>query len=408
MGIAKYSNNAQSTLAGSISDSTTTITLAAGGGAEFPTLSAGEQFTATITDAATGLLREIVVCTARVGDTLTVVRGQEGTTALNWSANDLFAQLNTAGQMAALVQQEQAQAQSYNYAADIGSANNYLCTLNPSLSTPVNGMPIRVLIANNNTGASTLNAGAGAIAIKRRDGSALIGGELVADMVAVFAYNSAMSAYQLLELAPATDAAVAAGTDTESAITPAQLAAAITSIAPPGMIAGYAGGVIPGGWLLCDGSAVSRTTYAALFAAIGTQYGSTSGSNFKVPDLRGRTLIGLDGGANRVTSATMSPDGNTLGAVGGAQQVTLTAAEQASMPVSGTCSATGTTDQTSTVNTSGQGAAFGNIFSGGGQTAYSAAPVVTVNGTIIGTATGSGGAHLNMQPSLAAYWMIKT
>jgi microcystin-dependent protein len=48
--------------------------------------------------------------------------------------------------------------------------------------------------------------------------------------------------------------------------------------------------------LECNGAAVSRTTYAALFSAIGTTWGSTSGSNFKVPDLRGEFVRGFDNG----------------------------------------------------------------------------------------------------------------
>ena len=55
-----------------------------------------------------------------------------------------------------------------------------------------------------------------------------------------------------------------------------------------GVIQMYAGTTPPDGWLLCDGSAVSRTTYAALFAVIGTTYGAGDGSTtFNLPDLRG-------------------------------------------------------------------------------------------------------------------------
>jgi microcystin-dependent protein len=76
------------------------------------------------------------------------------------------------------------------------------------------------------------------------------------------------------------------------------------------------------------GQAISRTTYATLFAMIGTTYGAGDGSTtFNVPDLRGRGLFGKDnmGGtpAGRITNFTMAPDGVTLGAVGGAQIVTL-------------------------------------------------------------------------------------
>ncbi len=62
---------------------------------------------------------------------------------------------------------------------------------------------------------------------------------------------------------------------------------------PPGVTIPFAGDLPPDGWLRCDGSAVSRTTYAALFEVIGTRYGSGDGSNtFNLPDLRGRAPVG--------------------------------------------------------------------------------------------------------------------
>lgn len=69
---------------------------------------------------------------------------------------------------------------------------------------------------------------------------------------------------------------------------------------PPGVIHPYAGGTVPTGYLLCDGSAISRTTYSALFAAIGTAFGEGNGSTtFNLPDFRGRFLRGADGAAGR-------------------------------------------------------------------------------------------------------------
>jgi microcystin-dependent protein len=57
----------------------------------------------------------------------------------------------------------------------------------------------------------------------------------------------------------------------------------------------YGGSTAPNGWLLCDGSAVSRTTYARLFSAIGTKYGSGNGSTtFNLPNFKGRVPVGLD------------------------------------------------------------------------------------------------------------------
>ncbi len=65
----------------------------------------------------------------------------------------------------------------------------------------------------------------------------------------------------------------------------------------PGKISHYAMAAIPQGWLKCDGSAVSRATYAALFAAVGTTYGAGDGATtFNLPDLRGEFIRGLDDG----------------------------------------------------------------------------------------------------------------
>lgn len=63
---------------------------------------------------------------------------------------------------------------------------------------------------------------------------------------------------------------------------------------PAGAIAAYAGANAPDGWLLCDGSNVSRKSYPLLFAAIGTAYGAGDGSTtFGLPDLRGRVPMGI-------------------------------------------------------------------------------------------------------------------
>lgn len=99
-----FTNNAQTTLAGSISNVAVTANLAPGSGALFPNPSAGQAFPLTFTDAATGLLNEIVYVTARSGDTITMVRAQEGTSALAWSAGDNAALLVTAGALQSFTQ----------------------------------------------------------------------------------------------------------------------------------------------------------------------------------------------------------------------------------------------------------------------------------------------------------------
>lgn len=82
----------------------------------------------------------------------------------------------------------------------------------------------------------------------------------------------------------------------------------IYSLIPTGGVIPYAGGSIPNGYLLCDGTAVSRTTYAELFAVIGLTYGSGDGlTTFNLPDLRSRLPLGAGQGAglsNRVLANT--------------------------------------------------------------------------------------------------------
>ncbi|HFS8941512.1 TPA: hypothetical protein ACH1TP_002033 [Enterobacter roggenkampii] len=97
-------NNAQTVLAAGISASATSLTVNSGTGSLFPAPSAGVSFfKLTLIDAATGQLTEIMHVTARTGDTMTIERGQEGTTARAWSANDIAANMMTAGTLSYLL-----------------------------------------------------------------------------------------------------------------------------------------------------------------------------------------------------------------------------------------------------------------------------------------------------------------
>ena len=119
----------------------------------------------------------------------------------------------------------------------------------------------------------------------------------------------------LIELA--TVAEVRAGADTERAVTPAGVA----DVMPAGAIIDFAGPRVPPGWLLCDGRAVSRTTYARLWAAIIDWWGAGDGSTtFNLPDLRRHVRMGSGGQASSVI-------GTTVGWRAGAETHTLTAAE---------------------------------------------------------------------------------
>jgi microcystin-dependent protein len=85
---------------------------------------------------------------------------------------------------------------------------------------------------------------------------------------------------------------------------------------PTGSVQMFAGASAPTNWLLCNGSAISRTTFATLFALIGTTYGTGDGSTtFNVPDMRGRMPVGVGTGTGLTA--------RTLGQTGGAESVTI-------------------------------------------------------------------------------------
>ena len=98
----------------------------------------------------------------------------------------------------------------------------------------------------------------------------------------------------------ATAAEVQAGVNTTKAVTPDTLTQSLSALGlaiPSGSVTAFAGSSAPSGYLLCDGSQQSRTTYADLYAVIGDTYGPGDGSTtFNLPDLRGEFVRGLDNG----------------------------------------------------------------------------------------------------------------
>lgn len=104
-------------------------------------------------------------------------------------------------------------------------------------------------------------------------------------------------------------------TATSVAATTSVTVAGTSVVAPAASVMQYAGSTAPTGWLLADGTAVSRTTYAALFAIVATSYGVGDGSTtFNLPNLKGKIPVGRD-------SADVSFD--VLGETGGAKTVSL-------------------------------------------------------------------------------------
>lgn len=103
----------------------------------------------------------------------------------------------------------------------------------------------------------------------------------------------------------------------------------ITVVNMAGVIQMFAGATAPTGWLICDGSAVSRTTYATLFAVIDTTYGVGDGSTtFNLPDLRGRVAIGAgDGTATEATTHNLGQKGGRENAITPYHNHTVTATQ---------------------------------------------------------------------------------
>ena len=109
--------------------------------------------------------------------------------------------------------------------------------------------------------------------------------------------NAVITFDKLATAAIATQEQALAGTANNVLMTPLRVAQAVAAQIPPavptGMIAFFDLTEVPDGWLVCDGSAVSRTTYANLFAKIGTRHGAGDGSTtFNLPDMDARFLEG--------------------------------------------------------------------------------------------------------------------
>ena len=195
---------------------------------------------------------------------------------------------------------------------------------------------------------------------------------------------------------------------------------------PVGVVVPFAGSTSPAGWQLCYGQAISRTTYAGLFATIGTTYGSGDGSTtFNVPDLRGRVVAGEDdmGGtaASRLTAGGSGITGTTLGASGGTETHTLTSAQMPShthtqdshnhtqnahshsltAPVYGGVISNVAGGFGAYFNRDGVGGSDGTNWQANSTTPTNQATTATNQNT------GGGGAHQNTQPTIILNYIIK-
>ena len=214
-------------------------------------------------------------------------------------------------------------------------------------------------------------------------------------------------------------------------------------VLPKGMISPFAGSSAPTGWLLCNGSAVSRTTYSALFAVIGTTYGAgDTTTTFNLPDLLGRVPMGAGAGTDLTA--------RTLGAELGVESVTLTAAQSGSpshdhgvtsvgggahtasgsistdghghsliMDFSGTAShdhaISGASNPLPAMESDGTGGTIGNyngtaiagVGALGGSASVSVADHSHSIDITVSSATAAAEAHTNIQPSTVVNFIIK-
>lgn len=234
MGI-KLANNAFGTLASGIASGATSITLTTGHGARFPSLGAGDYFYATLIDTSNNL--EIVKCTARSTDVLTVTRAQEGTTARAYSAGDRLEIRIT--------------------------AQTFVDAVNEIGPTQVSDE------ANTSTGYFDLPSGTTA----QRPASPTAG---------MIRHNTTTGSPEWYDSVGTTWRDFSFDGDAAPPVT-----------IPAGCVAHFAMSAAPSGWVKANGAAVSRTTYAALFSAIGVVFGAGDGSTtFNLPDLRGEFLRG--------------------------------------------------------------------------------------------------------------------
>jgi microcystin-dependent protein/predicted acyltransferase (DUF342 family) len=165
----------------------------------------------------------------------------------------------------------------------------------------------------------------------------------------------------------------------------------LTGSIPTGTILPWSVTVAPTGYVLCDGTAISRSTYSDLFAVVSSLYGSGDGSStFNVPDLRGRFMAGWNAGTSRLTSVTADMVvGDSMAATGGRQDVTLAVAQ---IPVH--------THELTSI--------FSSNAEFGGADGLKRDDTLETGASMNTSSAGGGGSHSNIPPVLMINYVIKT
>lgn len=289
--------------------------------------------------------------------------------------------------------------------------NNYTVTIAANEGAPAlyDGMVIQGRFANVNSGNATLTINAlPPTPLRHSVGVDFAAGDLVPTEIYKFVYRAGTS--EFVSYQPP-------GLAADLAQIRAQLASA--TVIPVGVVIPYAGAAAPAGWLSAQGQAVSRVTYAALFAVIGATYGAGDGSTtFNLPDLRGRVAAGPDLSSGRLFALG-------VGSATGASQHTLAHGE---MPVhnhgvTDGGHSHGVSDPTHTHSYNDQQNNISGRTTSGGVTSLTDGPLdtarttaaastgIAIQAALTGIAiqnAGGGVAHNNTQPTLVLNQIIFT
>lgn len=284
-----YSNTAvQTTLTSGINSVVTSATVAATTG--FPSA----PFILALD--ADGASQEIVLVTAVAGTTLTITRGYDGTSAVSHDAGAIVRHSHAAIEFAEANTHVNATGAVHGLTGSIVGTSDTQTLTNKTVALGSNTVSGTLAQLNTVVTDADIASLAGAETLTNK--TLALGSNTVSGTTAQF--NTAL-----------TDNDFATRAGTESLTNKTLDSTSPTAFNPVGSLVMFAGAAAPTGWLLCDGTAVSRATYADLFAVVDTAFGVGDGSTtFNLPDLRDRFPMGKS--ATKALGSTGGSDTKTL------------------------------------------------------------------------------------------------
>lgn len=285
-----------------------------------------------------------------------------------------------------------------------GSSNAFAITTNQTITSYYDNLVLGFTANHSITGAATLNVnGLGAKSITAQDGSSLGRNDIVSGQKVLVVYKTSSGGFQIV-------GGRVAGSSAD----------VLARIVKAGTVMAWPAATAPAGWLECNGAAISRTTYAELFAAIGTTYGAGDGSTtFNLPDYRGEFLRGFaNGSSNDPDRATRTNrgDGTTGDAVGTKQSGETEAhTHAASLTVAATGSTSMAPDHVHSYGIPATSVFYG---AGGSGTVWSSTTTPTTSGpagahthtvSVTGTAAGTTNPSIGDETrprNIAVMWII--